>query len=86
MDALEVFDPSGATEVTELHAPRIDNLDGKRTTVGWVSPQREATEGGQEFAGRRSASADARRLTGNDLFMVRMMWAEMNGFISDVVA
>ena len=31
MDALEVYDPSGATEVTELHAPRIDNLDGKTT-------------------------------------------------------
>ncbi len=35
MDALEVFDPSGATEVTKLHAPRIDNLDDK--TIGFIS-------------------------------------------------
>jgi hypothetical protein len=35
MDALEVFDPSGATEVTQLHAPRLDNLDGK--TIGFIS-------------------------------------------------
>jgi hypothetical protein len=35
MDALEVFDPSGATEVTRLHAPRLQNLDGK--TIGFLS-------------------------------------------------
>ena len=35
MDALEVFDPSGATEVTRLHAPRLDSLDGK--TIGFIS-------------------------------------------------
>jgi hypothetical protein len=35
MDALEVFDPSGATEVTQLHAPRLDSLDGK--TIGFIS-------------------------------------------------
>ena len=29
MDALEVFDPSGATEITKLHAPRLEALDGK---------------------------------------------------------
>ena len=29
MDALEVFDPTGATEVTKLHAPRLDTLEGK---------------------------------------------------------
>ncbi len=26
---LEVYDPTGAMEVTELHAPRLDALDGK---------------------------------------------------------
>ena len=26
---LEVYDPSGATEITSLHAPRLDTLDGK---------------------------------------------------------
>ena len=35
MDALEVFDPSGATEVIRLHAPRLDSLDGK--TIGFIS-------------------------------------------------
>ncbi len=29
MATLEVFDPSGATEVTHLHAPRLDSLEGK---------------------------------------------------------
>ena len=35
MDALEVFDPSGSTEVTQLHAPRLNSLDGK--TIGFIS-------------------------------------------------
>ena len=35
MDALEVFDPSGATKVTQLHAARLDQLDGK--TIGFIS-------------------------------------------------
>ena len=35
MDALEVFDPSGSSEVTQLHAPRLDSLDGK--TIGFIS-------------------------------------------------
>ena len=35
MDALEVYDPSGATEVTKLHAPRLDSLSGK--TIGFIS-------------------------------------------------
>ena len=35
MDTLEVFDPTGSTEVTKLHAPRLDSLDGK--TVGFIS-------------------------------------------------
>ncbi len=26
---LEVYDPTGAMEVTEVHAPRLDTLDGK---------------------------------------------------------
>ncbi|SRR5690606_32694600 len=35
MDALEVFDPSGATEVTRLHAARLPDLEGK--TVAFLS-------------------------------------------------
>ena len=35
MDALEIFDPTGATEVISLHAPRIDTLAGK--TVAFLS-------------------------------------------------
>ena len=35
MQTLEVFDPSGATEVTRLHAPRLASLDGK--TVAMIS-------------------------------------------------
>lgn len=35
MDALEVFDPSGATEVTHLHADRLVGLEGK--TIGLIS-------------------------------------------------
>ena len=30
MDFLNVFDPSGATEITALHAPRLASLAGKR--------------------------------------------------------
>jgi hypothetical protein len=26
---LEVYDPTGATEITEVHAPRLDTLEGK---------------------------------------------------------
>lgn len=35
MHALEVFDPSGATEITRLHAARLDTLEGK--TVAMLS-------------------------------------------------
>ena len=35
MHTLEVFDPSGATEVLRLHAPRLDSLEGKR--IAFVS-------------------------------------------------
>lgn len=35
MDALEIYDPSGATEVTKLHASRLDTLSGK--TIGFIS-------------------------------------------------
>jgi hypothetical protein len=35
MHTLDVFDPSGATEVLCLHAPRLDSLNGKR--IGFVS-------------------------------------------------
>lgn len=27
--AVDVFDPTGAVEVTQLHAPRLDDLNGK---------------------------------------------------------
>lgn len=33
MDALEVFDPTGATEVSVLHAPRLDTLNGKTVAL-----------------------------------------------------
>ncbi len=33
MHLLEVFDPSGATEVTRLHASRLDDLNGKRIAL-----------------------------------------------------
>jgi hypothetical protein len=32
---LEMFDPRGATEVSQLHAPRLDSLDGK--TIAFLS-------------------------------------------------
>ena len=35
MSTLQVLDPSGATEISELHAARLDSLDGK--TIGFVS-------------------------------------------------
>ena len=35
MTTLEVFVPSGATEILQLHAPRLKSLNGK--TVGFVS-------------------------------------------------
>lgn len=33
MIALNVFDPSGATEITRLHAPRLDSLDNKNIAM-----------------------------------------------------
>lgn len=30
---MEIYDPSGATEITELHAPRLDTLDGKKIAL-----------------------------------------------------
>ncbi len=33
MHAIEVFDPSGATEVLSLHAPRLDSLAGKTVAL-----------------------------------------------------
>ena len=27
---MEVYDPSGSTEITELHAPRLETLNGKK--------------------------------------------------------
>lgn len=33
MDTLEVFDPSGATEVSVLHAPRLQSLNGKTVAL-----------------------------------------------------
>ena len=35
MQTLEIFDPSGATEISHLHAARIGSLEGK--TVGLLS-------------------------------------------------
>ena len=33
MYSLNVFDPSGATEVARLHAPRLDSLDNKNIAM-----------------------------------------------------
>ncbi len=33
MPTLEVFDPSGATEITALHAPRLGSLEGKKVAL-----------------------------------------------------
>jgi len=33
MEVLDVFDPSGLTQVTALHAPRLDTLDGKKIAL-----------------------------------------------------
>jgi hypothetical protein len=33
MVALHVFDPSGATEITRLHAPRLESLDNKNIAM-----------------------------------------------------
>ena len=35
MTTLDIFDPSGATDILQLHAPRLNNLEGK--TIGFVS-------------------------------------------------
>jgi len=35
MVTLEFFDPSGNTEITQSHAPRLDTLNGKR--IGFLS-------------------------------------------------
>lgn len=35
MHTMEVLEPSGATEITKLHAPRLDSLEGK--TIGLMS-------------------------------------------------
>ena len=35
MARIEFYDPSGALEVTQQHAPRLDTLEGKR--IGFVS-------------------------------------------------
>ena len=39
MEVLEVFDPSGLTEVTELHAPRLETLEGKAISLKSASAQ-----------------------------------------------
>jgi len=33
MQTLEVFDPSGATEITQLHAARLGSLEGKTVAL-----------------------------------------------------
>ena len=30
---MEVYDPSGSTEITELHAPRLETLNGKKIAL-----------------------------------------------------
>ena len=59
-------------------------LEGKRTPVGWVSHR----SGKLQRVARSSLAAEVQALTvaEDELFMVRMMWAELIGFVSDVVA
>ena len=59
-------------------------LDGKRTPVGWVSHR----SGKLQRVARSSLAAEVQALTvaEDELFMLRMMWAELNGFMSDVVS
>ena len=40
MDALEVLDPSGATEVAMLHASRLDTLNGKTIALLDIAKER----------------------------------------------
>ena len=41
--SLEVYDPSGAIEITQRHAARLDNLNGKTICelahLGWEGPR-----------------------------------------------
>ncbi|MEE2931907.1 MAG: hypothetical protein VX941_00600 [Pseudomonadota bacterium] len=30
---MDIYDPSGATEITELHSPRFNSLDGKKIAL-----------------------------------------------------
>ncbi|CAK0867695.1 unnamed protein product [Prorocentrum cordatum] len=59
-----------------------DILNWKRTPVGWVSHR----SGKLQRVARSSLAAEVQALTvtEDELFMVRMMWAELNGFVSDV--
>ncbi|CAK0866482.1 unnamed protein product [Prorocentrum cordatum] len=59
-----------------------DILNGKRAPVGWVSHR----SGKLQRVARSSLAAEVQALTVTEaeLFMVRMMWAELNGFASDV--
>ena len=61
-----------------------DILEGKRTPVGWISHR----SGKLQRVARSSPAAEVQALTvaEDELFMVRMMWAELNGFVSDVVS
>jgi hypothetical protein len=43
--ALEVFNPAGAFEIAQLHATRLDNLDGKTICEVW----NDAWEGERTF-------------------------------------
>lgn len=45
---LKVYDPTGASEVTSLHASRLDTLEGK--TIGEVSQEPD----GQSWEARRT--------------------------------
>jgi hypothetical protein len=37
MTTLELHDPTGGIEITRLHAPRLDTLDGKK--IGFITNQ-----------------------------------------------
>ncbi|CAK0884738.1 unnamed protein product [Prorocentrum cordatum] len=60
-----------------------ETLKNKQTPIGWASYRNGKL---QRVAARSSLAAEVQALTvaEDELFMVRLMWAELNGFVSDV--
>ena len=70
---LEVFDPTGASEVTEVHAPRLDTLDGK--TICEISQEPD----GQSWEARRTFPF-IRELLKKRLFIVWLFYPCLHEF------